>query len=95
MSLPRYAAKRDDNEPELIKVARAIGAQMECSGPLDWWCFFRHRWTPVEIKNPEGKNKYTDEQVLFLIRCKEREAPVWTWRTADDVIRDLNKLVKA
>lgn len=84
-----YAAKRDANEPELIKLARALGAYLEPWGPLDWWCCWRSRWVPVEIKNPNGRNRYTDEQVLFLARCKEREAPVWTWRTEDDVLRDL------
>lgn len=85
----RYAAKRDGNEPALVRTARQIGALMECFGPLDWWCYWRGAWVPVEIKNPDGKNKYTDEQVLFLARCKERGAPVWTWRTEDDVLASL------
>lgn len=89
MSLPRYAARRDDNEPELIQLARQIGAEFEKIGPLDWWCGFRGRWVPLEIKNPDGKNKYTDTQISFLARCKERQLPVWTWRGEADVMRDL------
>lgn len=90
MSLPRYAARRDENEPDLIQLARAIGAEFEKIGPLDWWCGFRGRWVPLEIKNPDGKNKYTDLQIRFLARCKERQLPVWTWRGEGDVMRDLN-----
>lgn len=95
MSLPRYGAKRDANEPGLVKVARQLGAQMECFPPLDWWAFNRGCWVPVEIKNPEGRNKYTDEQVLFLARCKERGSPVWTWRTTEDVVKSFNGRVTA
>jgi len=85
----RRAAKRDANEPALVKFARQIGAHLELAPPLDWWCFWRGQWTPVEIKNPDGLNRYTDEQILFLARCKERNAPVWTWRTEDDVLNSL------
>lgn len=89
MSLPRYAARRDDNEPELIQLARQIGAEFEKIGPLDWWCGFRGRWVPLEIKNPDGKNQYTDSQIRFLARCKERQLPVWTWRDEQDVLKSL------
>lgn len=78
MSLPRYAQKRDANEPELIQLARAIGAHMVKLPPLDWWCGFRGRWVPVEIKTEKGD--YTDAQVIFLADCKARGLPVWTWR---------------
>lgn len=93
--MPRHAGKRDDNEPTLISFARQIGADFEKVGPLDWWCGFRGKWVPLEIKNIDGKNEYTDKQVRFLIRCKERQLPVWTWRTEADVMRDLGARVTA
>lgn len=89
MSMPRHAAKRDANEGPLIELARHLGAEFEKAGPLDFWCAFRGRWVPLEIKNIDGRNRYTDAQVRFLIRCRERQMPVWTWRTEDDVYRDL------
>lgn len=89
MSLPRYAAKRDTNEGALISLARRIGAEFEQAPPLDWWCGWRGLWVPVEVKNLDGRNKYTDSQVLFIAKCKQRQLPVWTWRTEDDVLRDL------
>lgn len=91
----RYAAKRDANEPELVRIARQLGAQMEQFPPLDWWCFARGYWVPVEIKNPDGRNQYTDEQVLFLARCKERGSPAWTWRTPEDVVKSFNGRIAA
>ena len=89
MTMPRFAGKRDANENPLISLARTIGAEFEKVGPLDWWCGFRGRWVPLEIKNIDGRNRYTDQQVRFLARCNERQLPVWTWRTEADVMRDL------
>lgn len=93
MSLHRYDARRDTNEPDLLKILRQFGAIWVQQGPLDGWCCFRERWTPVEIKF--GKNKYTEAQVLFLALCKERNAPVWTWRTELDVFESLGAKVTA
>lgn len=88
MSLNRYAARRDANENELVTAARQIGAQWEQAGPLDGWIGWRGAWVPVEIKTAKGK--YTDEQILFLGRCKQHGTPVHTWRTLIDVLNSLN-----
>lgn len=93
MSLNRYAVRRDANENELVAAARQIGAQMERTGPLDWWVGWRGRWFPVEIKTAKGK--YTAEQVLFLARCKEHGTPVHTWRSMIDVLNSLNATLTA
>jgi hypothetical protein len=85
----RRAAKRDANENDLVGYASDLGVMWVQTGPLDGWALWREHWYPVEIKNLEGKNKYTDAQVLFLARCKERNAPVWTWRTELDVFESL------
>lgn len=92
----RYAARRDANEGPLVSVARQLGAQMEKAGPMDWWCGWRGIWFPVEIKRPDGPKggrydrHYTDEQVLFIARCKEHGNPVNTWRDTTDVFNSLN-----
>ena len=88
MSLNRDAWRSDANEPELVGVARQLGAQLEQVGPLDWWMGWRGTWRPVEIKTEKGK--YTDEQILFMARCKEHGNPHLTWRTVDDVLASLN-----
>lgn len=93
MSSLRYAKRRDDNESPLIALATAIGALMVQAPPLDYWCFYRGHWIPVEVKRPDKKgwkSEFTPAQILFLLRCKEREAVTWTWRTESDVLRDLN-----
>lgn len=86
----RHAARRDTNEPELVAFARSLGVLMERYPPLDWWAWWRGKWTPVEIKRPdkEGwKGEYTPAQVVFLSRCKERGATVETWRREADVLK--------
>lgn len=87
MGLNRYAQRRDANEPQLVTIARQLGAQLEKAGPLDFWCGWRGKWFPVEIKTPTGK--YTPEQVLFMARCTEHQNPHVTWRTAEDVLASL------
>ncbi len=89
----RRDGRRDQNENELVGTAEELGALWGQTGPLDGWCCWREHWYPVEIKH--GKNPYTEAQVLFLIRCKERNAPVWTWRTIDDVLKSLNGRIAA
>jgi hypothetical protein len=88
--MKRYACRRDGNEPELVLLARQIGALMwPLSEPVDWLVGWRGRWYPTEIKNPDGRNRATEQQILFSAAAKERQLPVWVWRTEDDVLRDL------
>ena len=84
-----YAMKRDANEGALLKIVKQFGAEWVQAPPLDGWCCWRERWVPVEIKNEDGRNRYTEAQLLFLAKCKERNAPVWTWRTERDVFESL------
>lgn len=97
----RYAARRDQNENELVGYAEQLGALWIQTPPLDGWCLWREHWYPVEIKRPDGPQggrkgrHYTEAQVLFLARCKERNAPVWTWRSIEDVLTCLNARVAA
>jgi hypothetical protein len=69
-----------------------MGALMVFAGPLDWWCGFRGKWFPVEVKNTEGRNRYTEAQKNFIKQCAFDHLPVWTWRTLEDVVRDLSAL---
>ncbi len=87
--------RRDANEGPLVRLARSLGALLVQAGPLDWWMWWRGRWVPVEIKNREGRNRYTDIQVEFLAAAGERGAPVLTWRDESDVLRDLGARVSA
>jgi hypothetical protein len=89
----RRAARRDTNENGLVATFEQLGGLWVQTGPLDGWGLWREHWYPIEIKH--GKNPYTDAQVLFLACCRERNAPVWTWRTDRDVMTCLGARVSA
>lgn len=82
---------RDANEPALKAVAERLGAVIVEGGPLDLWAYARGLWVPVEVKNPEGRNRLQPSQVEFRQLCERIGAPTWLWRTADDVIANLQQ----
>lgn len=85
MSLNRYAKKVDANKADLLAVFERVGGAWFEGGPLDGWAAFRGEWFPVEIKNPKGKNRLQPSQVKFIAECRANNAPVWIWRTEDDI----------
>jgi hypothetical protein len=88
----RYATRhnhRDANEGQLVLAAEQIGAGWIEAGPLDGWTVHKGVWVPVEIKNPQGRNRYQRGQAEFITLCGRIGAPVFTWRTVDDVISTL------
>lgn len=95
MSLNRFAKRRDANEPELISIARKLGAHCERTDkPLDWLIGWRGRWIPTEIKTGEKeghKNEFKPDQQRFMRDCEERGLQFWVWRYDTDVIASLNR----
>lgn len=92
MSMPRYAARRDNNESELIKLAEQLGWWMiPLAEPWDWVGWRRGQWLPIEIKNPDCEghaDEFTAKQRMHHTEAFKRGAKILIWRTADDVIRD-------
>lgn len=88
MSMPRYAQRRDANEPEILRALRAIpGVQVwKLARPCDWLIRFRGRIHLLEIDNPESKYRKRDPAQLEFLR--EWEVPFV--RTIDDVLKILN-----
>ena len=86
----RRAAKRDANEDALTAIARRLGVYLVQEGPLDWWAWWRGAWYVVEIKNPGGRNRYTEIQERFIAQARERGFTVWTWRDESDVLASLD-----
>jgi hypothetical protein len=87
----RRAARRDSNDQALAHSAREMGALMVClDEPCDWLVGYRGKWFLAEIKS--GKGKYTKGQRAFIEVCQSRGLPVWTWRTLEDVVRDLSRV---
>lgn len=87
-AMPKYAARRDENEEALVKTARQLGWWMlMLTTPCDWLGWHPKRgWQPVEIKSEKGQ--YTKDQQTFIASAAFYGAPVITWRNIDDVIRD-------
>ena len=63
----RRAAKVDDNQDEIVKALRKIGAKVEIIGkPLDLLIWFRQRTFLIEVKNLDGRDRLTKDQVEFI-----------------------------
>jgi hypothetical protein len=88
------AKRRDLVEPELVKLARTLGAWMiKLDEPCDWLMWFRGKWELVEMKDPskEGwKDEFTNCQREFLAEAFKRGARIIIWRTEADVLTTLN-----
>ena len=65
MSIHRRAARRDDNEPVIIRALRDVGAQVEqMSRPCDLAVTFRARHYLIEVDNPESKYRKREQKQL-------------------------------
>ena len=66
-SQPKYAKARDLNEPEIIKALQAIGCVVEqLDKPVDLVTLYRGRIRFIEVKNPDGLNVESKEQIKFF-----------------------------
>jgi hypothetical protein len=67
MSINRYAAKRDKNEPDIIRALEALGCKVwPLSQPRipDLLVLSNGTWYLLEVK--EGRNSLTEGQELFI-----------------------------
>lgn len=62
MTLNRYAAKRDANEPEIIKALRTVGAKVKQLPRPDLIVRFAGRVYLMEVTNPDNKYRERDEE---------------------------------
>lgn len=94
MPTPRYAARRDNNEPELVTLATRLGWRLwKMHEPVDWLGLRRGKWHVIEIKNPDCEghaDEYTPQQRIFLRDVHNCGGRVLVWRTIDDVVSDSN-----
>jgi len=75
MSMPRYNARVDANQKEIVKALEKIGCVVEVIGkPLDLLVGYRHHNFLIEVKNPESNyGRYggsTDAQTAFKTRWR-------------------------
>ena len=90
----RRAARVDENQMRLVKVARQLGLLVVIiKQPVDLLVYRPKldKWVPTEVKNPTIPHSYTRQQKDFIEICKLYNAPFITWLTVDDVIRTANE----
>ncbi len=70
----RYRPKvRDLNERALVAALRGVGAWVVHpteKGAPDLWVASEGLWTPLEVKNQDGRNRLYPEQVVFGERAE-------------------------
>ncbi len=89
MSIHRRAARRDDNEPGIIKALEQVGAKVEqMSLPCDLAVKFGDRHYLIEVDNPASKYRKRKQKQLdtFAKMC------IPMVRTADDALRIIGAL---
>lgn len=65
----RRAARVDDNQDEIVKALRQIGVSVEhIKKPVDLLICHLGKTALMEIKNPDGRDELTKEQVEFIAR---------------------------
>lgn len=68
MSINRYAAKIDANQPDIIEGLKKCGISVEfIKKPVDLLVCCRGETSLMEIKNPDG-GRLTKDQVEFIAR---------------------------
>ncbi len=86
MSLWRKDAKRDQSEPEIVRLLELVGARVwRLNKPFDLLCGFRGRLYLLEVKS--GKGKLTKEQLRDYDLCTADGLPVAIVKTAGDALR--------
>ena len=65
----RRAAKIDSNQPEIVAALRRVGVYVEVIGkPLDLLICHRGETSLMEVKNIEGRDRLTKDQIEFIAR---------------------------
>jgi Holliday junction resolvase len=86
MSIHRRAAKRDDNESEIIDALRKVGCsvtQLSGEGIPDLLIGFRQQTFLAEVKSPKGK--LTDDQLKWHKAWEGRQVSVI--RTVEEALQ--------
>ena len=74
----KRAAKRDDNEKEIIQALRAAGAFVQALSEIDLLVGHRGAWHLIEVKDGNkspSRRKLTFDEMQFVLDIKNR-APV-------------------
>lgn len=83
MSLNRYAKRRDENEPEIVRALRDIGASIKRLDDIDLLVGWRGRNFLLEIKTARGPLKDSQENM------------VRSWRGQYEIVRSVDEALRA
>lgn len=65
----RRAARIDDNQSAIVKALRSAGVTVEViKKPVDLLIHYRGATAVMEVKNPDGRDQLTADQVQFIAR---------------------------
>lgn len=82
----RNAAKTDSNQADIVKALRDIGVSVEyIKKPVDLLVCHKGETALMEVKNPDGADRLTKDQVEFIAR----------WPGKLHVVRSPEEAVKA
>ncbi len=89
MSIRRFNARRDANEPEIVAALQAAGASvLRTDFPLDLLIGFRGRSIVAEVKMPGAK--LNENQKRFFAQWKGQTPPIL--RSVDDALKLLEAM---
>lgn len=89
MSIHRRAARRDENERQIIDALERVGAKVEqMSRPCDLAVTFRQHHYLIEVDNPESKYRKREQKQLETL--ERMRIPMV--RTADEALRVIGAL---
>ena len=88
----RRAARRDGNELEIVVALEAIGADVVKLDNPDLLVGFRGVNWLLEVKNPAGLNRVSDDQEQFMVDW--RGGRVAVVRTADEALMAVGAIRK-
>lgn len=91
--MPRYAARVDDNQSEIVEALRAAGALVQPlhtvgGGVPDLLVAYRGTWYMIEIKDgskPPSRRKLTDDERRWHDTFNEA-APVYVCGSIDEAL---------
>ena len=91
MSINRFNAKRDANEPEIVECFVKAGISVESiDTPCDLLLGYANNSYLVEIKMPKGS--YTQKQKIFNSTWKGQRKTIRTIDEAMDLIKEIKDL---
>ena len=81
----RHALKVDANQAEIVKALKACAISVEVIGkPVDLLICHKEETSLMEVKNPEGRDQLTKDQVEFIARWPGK---IHIVRSVDEALR--------